>query len=93
MGDPWGSWLVPLAILAACAVMLVAAGSSFVDAEVGLIRERLFCPIRRASVTVAFLWQPFQRRYLDVESCSAFEELEAVTCDRHCLRLAGPRSP
>jgi hypothetical protein len=46
---------------------------------------RFWCEAKEKFVVVRFISSPFHRRYIDVESCSAFREGDRVDCEKECL--------
>ena len=85
------TWILPLGIIAAFAVLLVAP---FVEALLPRIRRQcLRCPWANAEVTVHFVQRaPFGVVDApDVGRCSAFEDPSSPTCDKGCV--AGVKAP
>lgn len=89
-------WILPIAILFAFAVLLLAP---LIEAAGTTIRKTaFFCPFKRGDVTVEFLEQGAfgLGKTVDVRCCSAFDDTEKMTCDKRCLELpaatGGPES-
>lgn len=51
-------------------------------------RATFACPFSRRSVTAEFLTPSGQERPVDVLSCSAFRDPQAIRCKKKCLALA-----
>ena len=80
-------WILPIAILFAFAVILLAP---LIEAAGTTTRKTaFFCPVRRRDVTVEFLEQGAFAlgKAVDVHSCSAFEDTYTMTCGKQCLEL------
>ncbi len=53
-----------------------------------MYRKQFFCPLKGRGVKVDFLaYRGEPTSLLGVEHCSAFQEKEAIDCDRSCLHL------
>lgn len=46
---------------------------------------RLWCEGKKRFVLVRFISSPLHKRYMDVQSCSAFREGEPIDCGKPCL--------
>lgn len=82
------SWVVPLMIVLAFAVVLLSPMLGAVDR----IRRRvgLVCPMTKRRVTVEFVEQEALgiSKAEDVCACSEFSDPTKVTCEKKCLSLA-----
>lgn len=81
------TWILPIAILTACAILLVVP---LVEVSGTSLRAVvLWCPFRNRKVAVRFI----ERGALgiskkeDVCSCTAFEDADAVSCEKRCRDL------
>ncbi|MBI3326446.1 MAG: hypothetical protein HYZ81_07075 [Nitrospinae bacterium] len=90
----FGTWFVPMLVLATVAVLLASAVLSAGEPTYTVVRKSFWCPLKKLHVTVAFLADSFRRdRYHDVLSCSAFLDRTRVRCDKRCLDLPEARMP
>ena len=84
----FGTWFLPLLVLATVAVLLSSAARSAGEPRCTVARQSFWCPLKKLHVTVAFLADSFRRdRYYDVLSCSAFPDRSPMSCDKRCLGL------
>jgi len=86
------SWILPVAILAVFAVLLIVP---LAEALIPRMRKRRFvCPWVDAEVEVEFRESaPFGVvDPPDVASCSALPDPRNPTCGKGCLEMVGPRS-
>jgi hypothetical protein len=49
-----------------------------------VVASRFWCTAKKRFVLVRFISSPFHKRYLDVQSCSAFKKGEPIGCGKPC---------
>lgn len=81
------TWILPTAILMACAVLLLAPLFEVLGTSCRTVA--LWCPFKNRKFTASFI----ERGTLgiskkeDVSACTAFEDAHAVTCEKRCREL------
>lgn len=88
----FGTWFLPLLVLATVLILLASAVLSAGEPTCTVVRKSFWCPLKKLHVTVTFLADAFRRDgYRDVLSCSAFQDRTRVSCDKRCLDLPETR--
>jgi hypothetical protein len=50
-----------------------------------VVARRFWCRGKKRFVLVRFISSPFYKKYIDVQSCSAFKKGEPIDCGKSCL--------
>lgn len=81
------TWILPTAILTACAILLLVP--LFEVSGTSLRAVALWCPFKNRKVAVGFIERGALgiSKKADVSSCTAFEDAQAVTCEKRCRDL------